>query len=124
MTLALDRMRELWEFSPMSASQIGARLRTTKNTVIGQANRKGWVKRGERHPKASARRQEASTIFQRIDALHAKLDAVLAETRPFVEDREKRYEPVDRGEWTEARRLKAAARLRALNGNKAQRGVA
>ena len=82
MTLALDRMRELWEFSPMTASQIGARLRTTRNTVIGLAHRNGWEKHGKRHPKASARAKEPSTVFTRCDALDAALEAVLEETRP------------------------------------------
>jgi hypothetical protein len=117
MSLALDRMKELWENSPMSASQIGARYRTTKNSVIGQANRNGWQKRGERHPKASARPQPASTVFTRCDAWNAFMDRVLAETRPFVEDRK----PVVVRVWPDdpERRLKAAARLRAMN----QRGA-
>lgn len=82
MTLALDRMRECWEHSPMSASQIGTRFRTNKNVVIGLAHRNGWEKHGKRHPKASARAKEPSTVFTRCDALHAALEAVLEETRP------------------------------------------
>ena len=82
MTLALDRMRELWEFTPMSAKAIGARLRCSKNSVIGQAHRQGWRPR-----KAPTR--EPTTIFDRLAVLHARMDAMLAETRPFVEDRAK-----------------------------------
>ena len=97
MTLALDRMRELWEFSPMSAKDIAARLRTTKNTVIGLAHRGGWEKHGERHPKASARAKEpTSTVFTRCDAWNAFMDRVLEETRPFVEDRPRVMRAVDK----------------------------
>lgn len=94
MTLALDRMRELWEFSPMSASQIGAEMGVTKNTVIGHVYRKGWRKFGQRHPKANARALPTTTVFTRCDALEAALNAVLAETRPFVEERKPRLVPV------------------------------
>ena len=83
MTLALDRMRELWEFSPMSAKEIGARFRTTKNSVIGQAHRGGW------EPRRQSPGPEPTTIFERLDAINARMEQVLADTRPFVEGRKK-----------------------------------
>ena len=98
MTLALDRMRELWEFSPMSAKDIGARLRTTKNTVIGRAHRGGW-KRCAGSPAHTCPPRGAfpiSTVFTRCDAWNAFMDRVLEETRPFVEDRPKVMRAVDK----------------------------
>lgn len=88
MTLALDLMRELWEFSPMSASQIGARFRTTKNSVIGQAHRGGWVKRGERHPKASAQAKEAILPARRDKFDRDYSDGDLAFFASYRADRE------------------------------------
>ena len=84
----LGPMQELWEGSPeLSVSQIGARLGVTKNVVMGQAHRRGWVRAGS---------EPAPSLFaQRMDALHAGLDTVLAETRAHVEDRPKVYAKVD-----------------------------
>jgi hypothetical protein len=75
----LAQMRALWEGSPeLSAAAIGARLGVTKNTVIGQAHRRKWKSRSGAHKPA---------IYSRLDAHHAAFDRVLAETRPWVEDR-------------------------------------
>lgn len=76
-------MKYLWEWRPdLPAAAIAERFSVTKNTVIGQADRRGWKPRKEQT-------KESSTTFTRLDALNAKLDAVLAETRPYVEDRPK-----------------------------------
>ena len=78
----LAPIRALWEGGPEpSAAQIAERFAgMTKNTVIGQAHRRGWRPRREPPP-------EPSTIYDRLAAHHAKLDRVLAETRPWVEGR-------------------------------------
>lgn len=75
-------MRQLWESREMPARLIAERFNVTKNAVIGHAHRKGWEPRG-------SRTKEPTTLPQRLDALHAKLHQVLAETRPFVEGRTK-----------------------------------
>lgn len=66
----------------MTAKQIGQELGVTKNVVIGRAHRRGW-----KRPGAVVPEPEPSNIFARMDALNAMMDRVLAETRPFVEDR-------------------------------------
>lgn len=105
----LVRMQELWENAPeLSAAKIAARFdKMTKNIIIGQANRRNWKPR--RSPVT-----EPTTLHQRMDALKAEMERVLAETRPFVEDRK----PTVIRVWPDdpERRLKAAARLRAMNG--------
>lgn len=78
----LAEMRALWEGSlELSATKIGARLGVTKNVVIGRASRGGWQRRGADLPPPPTR------IHQRLDALHAALDRVLADTRPWIEGR-------------------------------------
>lgn len=78
----LEPMRQLWEETSLSAAQIAEALNVTKSTVIGHAHRRAWK---PRKPWAS----EPTTIHQRLDAHHAKLDKVLADTRPHVEGRKK-----------------------------------
>lgn len=78
----LTEMQRLWEQEPdVNSVQIGARLGVTKNVVIGQACRRGWAPRRVDY--------EPTTLPQRLDAMHRSMDALLIETRPFVEDREK-----------------------------------
>jgi hypothetical protein len=61
----LARMRSLWEGSPeLSAKAIGERFGVTKNVIIGQANRRGWMPRPS--PLKGGRR---TTILDRLDAL-------------------------------------------------------
>lgn len=86
----LARMQALWEGSPeLSATRIAERFPgMTKNAVIGQARRREWKPR-----RASA--TEPTTMQDRLDAHHARLDAVLAETRPFVDGRPKVLVPAD-----------------------------
>jgi hypothetical protein len=81
----LAQMRRLWEDMPeLSASKIGAMFGVTKNVVIGHRWRRGW---NVRRPTT----KEPQTVFERMDALDARLDRVLAETRADVEaDRAKR----------------------------------
>jgi hypothetical protein len=80
----LDRIRVLWEQRPeLSASRIGERFGMTKNAVIGQAHRRGW------NPRRVKKGPEPSTTIQRLDAINAKMDKLLAETRKHVEERQK-----------------------------------
>lgn len=86
---ALARMRALWEGSPeLSAAVIGERFGVSKGAVIGRADRGGWTPRQS----PIVFRIPPTTIYQRIDALHAALDRVLAETRPC--DRHHKPAPV------------------------------
>lgn len=76
-------MQHLWEEAPeLSVTDIGKRLGVSKNTVIGQAHRRNWKRR-------RVTGSEPTTLHDRMDALDAALNAVLAETRPFVEGRQK-----------------------------------
>ena len=78
----IAEMQRLWEHEPdVSAVEIGERFGVTKNVVIGQAARRNWLPRGGG--------RKTTTLSQRLDALHSSMDALLIETRPFVEDREK-----------------------------------
>lgn len=71
----LPEMRRLWEECPeLRARAIGVLLGVTKNTVIGQAHRRGWKLRGE------LRSASEATMQGRLDALHADLDRVLVAT--------------------------------------------
>lgn len=66
--------RRLWDRGELSASEIAKAIGITKNTIIGMAHRGSWVRRGpyQRVP---------TTLFERCDALHARLDAVLRATK-------------------------------------------
>lgn len=115
----LHPMRQLWEQAlDLSAAQIAERFNVSKNTVIGHADRNGWKRRGprrvlERKPRypgqpiaigpertaaaaavmTSVRLaladREPRTLHDRMDAAHAKLNAVLEETRRHVEGRQR-----------------------------------
>ena len=67
----LAEMRRLWEETKKPASEIGLLFGVTKSTVIGQAHRRGWS------PRVVFRTR---TLDDRMNALHAALDKVLAET--------------------------------------------
>jgi hypothetical protein len=68
------RIRDLWEGSPeLSATDIGERVGMTKNAILGLAHRGGWSPR--------ILTEVPRTLFDRMDAEHARMDAVLAETR-------------------------------------------
>ena len=78
----LARMRELWDTrSDMSAAAIALELGVTKNVVMGRASRGGWSSREHLRSVGSGRDvgPEPRTLFQRLDALDAALDAVLAQ---------------------------------------------
>jgi len=68
--------RQMWE-GGATADTIAKRFSVTKNAVSGMAHRGLWLP----HGKVSSYRygHESTTLFDRCDALHAKLDAVLAE---------------------------------------------
>lgn len=71
--------RVLWQAGQRSAD-IGARFGVSASTVSGLAARRGWG----RHPVgpcAVASAPAARTLFDRCAALHASMDALLAECR-------------------------------------------
>ena len=64
----LEQMRRLWEGMPeLSAREIAAEFGVTKNTVIGQANRRGWKARPS--PLTLSRPTRENGIIARLDAL-------------------------------------------------------
>lgn len=83
-TAVLLTMQELWETSDLTAEQIGAQLGVTKNAVVGQASRRGWVK-GNDHSRSAAGRYaepEPITMMQRLQKMHDRMDQVLRECIP------------------------------------------
>jgi hypothetical protein len=69
-------IRHAWEKTPESASKIAARFGVTKSVVIGYAQREGWISF-----RPGTWSDKPRTIFDRLDALHARMDAVLAACR-------------------------------------------
>jgi hypothetical protein len=64
----LEQMRRLWEGMPeLSARAIAAEFGVTRNTVIGQANRRGWKARPS--PLTLSRQTREKGIIARLDAL-------------------------------------------------------
>lgn len=90
----LAEMRVLWETAPeMSAAAIGEQIGCTKGMVIGRAYRGKWKPRGVRWRKKKPSRLIVESpakpalaligggngsLLDRLDALHAAMDAVLA----------------------------------------------
>lgn len=66
-------MRELWENTPLTATQVAKKLEVTPNTVIGYADRRGWVS----FNKGCIRREAKQNMQQRLDALHVRMDSFL-----------------------------------------------
>ncbi len=79
-----DETRRLWEETPETARNIAVWLnmrdgaRITRNSIVGIAYRRRWVSFNEGTGGRSYRKPR--TMDERIDALHAKLDRLLAET--------------------------------------------
>lgn len=69
----IDRLRAAWN-DGKTTSAIADELGTTKNAVIGMCHRLNLDQRQPVGP-------EPSTIFERLDTLHAALDQVLRETQ-------------------------------------------
>src|SRR5262249_54447842 len=72
-----DKIRQLWEETPLTAKQIAERFGLTVNTVIGRARRRGWLSFRPGFERGPA----PKTLHDRLDAIHARMDAVLAECR-------------------------------------------
>lgn len=70
-----DEACALWLSCELTAAEIGTRFGVSANTIIGLAHRRGWAK------------PQPTTTLERLDALHANMDAVLAETAPIIADR-------------------------------------
>ena len=66
------RIRELWEDGEVTAADIGRKFGLSKSAVIGLAQRRGW------HPRGTDRLVSTTTTMSRLDAIHAKFDAVAA----------------------------------------------
>ncbi len=72
-----DELRRLWEDSSLSARQIAQHMGVSKNVVSGLVSRRGWR---TNNPQPAPWR----TMDERLAAIHAKLDRVLAETEPAI----------------------------------------
>lgn len=135
----LSQMRRLWEGMPeLSAKAIAAQFGVTKNTVIGHRYRKGWKVRkpATKEPSTLAERCDAIDIFPpagccvypmghpRTEGFRFCGDDVSGVGAPYCAEHDAKCSTGGGVPWGEdpERRLKAAARLRALN--RAQRGVA
>ena len=71
-------IRDLWENTASSASEIAEKFGTTRNVIVGLAKRRGW---NSYNPPSEA---SFRTFDDRIGALHLRLDAVLRETAPVI----------------------------------------
>lgn len=68
----IERLCELWK-TGMTTALMAVELGTTKNAIIGMRARLGLKERAPIGP-------EPTTLFQRMDAIHANVDRVIAET--------------------------------------------
>lgn len=76
----MEAIRDLWENSPLSASQIALRFETTKGTIIGMAARRGWKSHnpGPRHRREALNSPSIpATTSERLESLHKKMDQIL-----------------------------------------------
>ena len=69
----------LWDEGELSASEIAAKFGVTKNTLLGIAHRRDWSPRG------IGKHEAVRTLNDRLDALHAMLDATLVECKKLME---------------------------------------
>ena len=69
----IDEIQDMWE-DGFSATEIGKHYGVTKNSVMGLITRKGWTKN------PGSRLEVVLTLHDRMNALHAKMDAFLATT--------------------------------------------
>ena len=68
--------RRLWENElAVTAEEIGRRFGVSRNTIVGLATRRAWDARRPRREIGSF-----STMDERLAALHARLNAVMAAT--------------------------------------------
>lgn len=67
-------MQRLWETDPsITAEKLAAKYGVTKNAVLGLVRRRGWKNRGDIKP--------VRTLFDRLQALHDRMDRLLEETK-------------------------------------------
>ena len=69
----------LWDEGELSAAEIAAKFRVTKNTLLGIAHRRNWSPRG------LGKHEVVRTVDDRLDALHEKFDATLIECDKLME---------------------------------------
>jgi hypothetical protein len=66
-----NEAEEMWD-AGVSASAIAEKFGVTKNVIIGFRSRRGWLPHNEGGG-------QPSTLFTRLDAVHAKFDRTMAE---------------------------------------------
>ncbi len=88
----VEEIRRFWENSDFTSAEIGAHFGISKNTVIGLANARRWASR--KPPPQSA----APTMIERLDALEAKFNAVVAACNATLEGDRARYRR-ERARW-------------------------
>lgn len=76
----VSEAKHLFEGGSETTAQIGARFGVSKNTIIGLARRRGWISGNK--TRGGPRGPEPSTLFQRMDALEAMMEAMLKENPP------------------------------------------
>jgi len=79
----MEAIQDLWENTPLTATQIALRFETTKGRIIGLANRHGWRSyngyggnRGERNLDSWDSAQPR-TLIERLTAEHRRMDEQL-----------------------------------------------
>lgn len=78
-----EQIRQAWEETPATATEIAGQFGLTKNAVIGMAARRQWI--SDKHPQR--------TMSQRLDALATMMDAIIAETQPVLDAKVKPTAP-------------------------------
>lgn len=80
----MEAIRDLWENSPFSASQIALRFETTKSTIIGLAARGKWKSFNKSGGQACSATSldswdpsQPKTTSERLEALHREMDQLL-----------------------------------------------
>lgn len=77
----IDFMASLWRAAPLTAREIAALLGVTKNVVIGHAHRRDWGLR-----RAARAKMAKTTLNERLDALHRRMDELCGQTRAPAPD--------------------------------------
>ena len=72
-----EAIRRLWDETEITAREIGEFYGMSKNAIIGMANRGNWRTR-----QRGGNMMAKTTLADRIAALHAMMDRVLAENPP------------------------------------------
>jgi hypothetical protein len=77
-------IRRLWEETPMTGVQIAVKYSIGLGVISGLARRGSWVSYNPSHSPSAYALKPVRTIFDRLDEVNARMDAVLAETSAVI----------------------------------------